>query len=115
MTPDDLHDVMDLLGAYWPGTLSSTELLAWRRNLRHLDVEPLVEALDGLAASGRRFRPSVGLVVESYRARVRARHCAEAPPPVVANPLPLSLTRRYLDDAWAALGPVSRHARSRAS
>ena len=115
MTPDDLHDALALVSVHWPKrSMSAHEVAAWRRTLRPLEFEGIVEALDSLACGNySHFRPPVGVVVDCYRARARAKRLPT--PPVVVEKLPLDSTRKYLDDVWEALGPVARHARSQAS
>ena len=103
MNADDLHTAMALIGAHWPGSMTAVELDAWRRNLRSLDLDQLVETLDGLAASGcyPRYRPTIGIVLETYRAKSRRKvHLPEQPLPA---PLPREVTRGYLATARAAL------------
>lgn len=107
MTPDDLGTVMELVEAHWSWPMSATEVLAWKRNLRPLDFDQLVEVLDGIAGTGVKFRPTVGFVVDSYRAKSRARYAPD--PVVIPEALPKEDMRRHIAHAREILGPTGRH------
>jgi|HubBroStandDraft_1064217.scaffolds.fasta_scaffold140581_3 hypothetical protein len=108
MNGEDLQTALELIEVHWPWpAITATELIAWRRNLRPLDFDQAVETLDAIAASGNRFRPSIGIVIDAYRAKSRAKY---APSPVVVAPeLPKEVTRAAIAHAREALGPVGRH------
>jgi hypothetical protein len=114
VTPDDLATAMALVAVHWPWTMTAAELDTWHRSLRPLDLEKLVDALDSLAASGQypRFRPTIPVILDAYRAVCRSK--AEPAKVEVAPKLPVEITRKGFDEAWAALGSDVAHLRRHA-
>ncbi len=68
MTRDEIEIVMRLLCGHWPmPEMGEDETTVWARTLLPLDLETVVEAVDGLSESGMHFRPTDGEVLARYR------------------------------------------------
>jgi hypothetical protein len=71
MQENEIEFVLRLLSGYWPSpALSQDEIDVWMRQLAQCeDVQLATQIIDGLARTGRDFRPNAGQFAAEYTAR----------------------------------------------
>jgi hypothetical protein len=107
VSPDDVMDAMRLLAGHWPSPeLGEDEVAVWMRTLSACELSTATEVIDGLAASGRAWRPTDGEFLATYRQRM-SRPKPTQPALMEPKASPESVSRN-LEKSRQVLGPVVR-------
>ncbi len=74
MTPAEVQQLLRLVCGYWPNpVMTDDEIRVWTRTLAQCsDAQLAAKTVDGLALSGRDFRPTAGRFAGEYHASQRA-------------------------------------------